>query len=79
MAFALDSGWSGPGSSPGRDTFILAKTLGKCLSPPRLEQISTSELFEQPDRMLGIICDGLASHPGEFIKTHSDFMLRKPG
>ena len=37
MVSALDSGASGPGSSPGRGHCVvfLGKTLSQCLSPPK--------------------------------------------
>ena len=43
----------------GQDTL-----LSQCLSPPRSINRGTSELSGKPDEILGVTCDGLASHPG---------------
>ena len=37
--------------------------LSQCLSPPR-SVMGTRKLSGKPDKMLGVTCDGLASHPG---------------
>ena len=49
MVSVLDSGLRGPGSSPGRVIVLCC----------------TSKLPGKPDKMLGVTCNGLASHPGE--------------
>ena len=89
MVSALDSGSRGPGSSPVRVIVLCswARPLhSQCLfhythsasfHPGVL--MGASKLSGKPDEMLGVTCDGLASHPGGVEITPSRFMLRKPG
>ena len=57
MGSALDSGSRGPGSSPGR--VICVVFLDKTLYSH-----SSSLYPRKHDEMLGVTCDGLASHSG---------------
>ena len=57
MVRALDSGSRFPGSSPGR-VIVLCSSLHPGV------YIDTVELSGKPDEILGVTCDGLASHPG---------------
>ena len=74
MVITLDSGSSGPGSSPGRRhcNVFLGKTLyshSASLHPG--VQMDTS-------KYAGVTLYGLASHPGGSSNTRSRFVLRKP-
>ena len=67
MVSALDSGASGPGSSPGRGHCVvfLGKTLAQCLSPPRCINGYRQIVGENLANCGEVTCHGLASHPGE--------------
>ena len=70
MVSAVDSGSSGPGSSPGRGHCVVF--LGKTL-------YSHSASLHPGVQMGTSKCaGGLASHPGGSSNTPSQFMLRKP-
>ena len=70
MVSALDSGSSGPGSSPGLGHCVVS--LGKTLSTQEYKWVPAKKCWE-------VTCDGLASHPGEVAILLVGFMLRKPG
>ena len=64
MVSALDSGASGPGSSPGRGHCVVF--LGKTLSPPRCINGYLRIAGETKQNCGVATCDGLASRgPGE--------------
>ena len=71
MVSALDSGSSGPGSSPGRGHCVVF--LGKTLCQPRCIN-GYRRIY-----CWGLPCDGLASYSGRKRNTCSRFMLLKPG
>ena len=72
MVSTLDSGESGPGSSPGREHCVafLDKTLYS-----HSASLSTQMYNWVPG--WGWPCDGLTSHPGGSTNTPSRFMLWK--
>ena len=81
MVSALDSGASGPGSSPGQGHCVvfLGKTLlSQCLSPPRCIN-GYRRIVGETYNKLRVTCDGPASRPGKVENTSSRFMLQKPG
>ena len=49
------------------------------LSSQEYKIMGTGELSGKPDEMLGVTCEGLASHPRRSSNTPSHLMLRKPG
>ena len=63
MVSAPDSGSSGPGSIPGRFIVLCSWARHFTLTVPLSTQRGTSKLSGKPDEMLGVTCDGLASHP----------------
>ena len=68
MVSELDSGASGPGSSPSRGHCVvfLGKTLySQCLSPPRCINGYRQIVGENLTNCGEVTCDGLASRPGE--------------
>ena len=68
MVSVLDSGVSGPGSSPswGHCVVFLGKTLlSQCLSPPRCIKLVPANCWGNLTNCEEVTCDGLASHPGE--------------
>ena len=73
MVSVLNSGLSGPGLSPGQGHCVVL--LGKTLYSHRA---SLHPGVQMGTSMLGVPCDGLASHPGGSSNTPSHFMLRKP-
>ena len=84
MVSVLNSGSSGPGSSPGRGHCVLylGKTLNmivlsQCLSPPRFINGYQQIISENLTNCGEVTRDGLASRPGEVVLSH--FMLQKPG
>ena len=72
MVSALDSGASGPGSSPGWDIVLCSWARNFNLTVPLSTQLDKLNAGGQP-------CDGLASLPGESRNTRSRFLLRKLG
>ena len=72
MVSALDSGASGPGSSPGRGHCVVF--LGKTLYSHGASLCTQVYKWAPANLMLG-----LASHPGGSRNTPSRFMLQKPG
>ena len=76
MVSALDSGSNSPGLSPGRGTVLCS--WARHFTP--IVPLSTQVYKWVPAKLLlGVTCDGLASHPGGSRNTPSRFMLQKPG
>ena len=76
MVSALDSGSSGPGSSPGRVIVLCSWARHFTLTVP----LSTQEYKWVPTtKCWRVTCDGLASHPGAVAILLVGFMLHKPG
>ena len=78
MVSALDSGLSGPGSSPirGHCVVLLGKTIyshSASVHPDVQMSIAKCNAWGNP------ACDALASHPGGSIIISSCFMLQKLG
>ena len=68
MVSALDSGASGPGSSPGRGHCVVF--LGKALNSHSASlhpgvKIGTGKLLGKSNKLWRVTCDGLANRPGE--------------
>ena len=76
MVSALDSGSGSPGSSPGRGTALCSWARHFTLIVPLSTQVYK---WVPTNLLLGVTCDGLASHPGGSRNTPRRFMLRKPG
>ena len=76
MVSALDSGSGGPGSSPGQVTALCSWARHFTLIAPLSTQVYK---WVPANLLVGVTCDGLASHPGGSRDTPSRFMLRKPG
>ena len=75
MVSALDSGSSGPGSSPGRGRCVVS--LGKPLNPH-----STHHVYKWVSANVmpgGKPANGLASHPGGSRNIPSRFITQKAG
>ena len=82
MVSALDSGASGPGSSPGRGhrVVFLGKTLyshSASLHPG--VEMGTGKLLGKPDKLLGSDLRWTSTPSRRSRNTSSRFMLQKPG
>ena len=77
MVSALDSGASGPGSSPGRGHCVvfLGKTLAQCLSPPRCINGYRQIVGENKLQGSGLRWTSIPSRGSR--NTSSRFMLQK--
>ena len=65
MVSELDSGSRGLGLSPGQVIVLCSWARHYTLTVPLSTQVrSASKLSGKPDEILGVTCDGLASHPG---------------
>ena len=81
MLSALDSGVSGPGSSPGRGQCVvfLGKTLSQCLSPPRCINGYLLFVGENLTKLRGSDLRWTSIPSRGSRNTSSRFMLQKPG
>ena len=71
MVSELDSGPSGPCSSPGRGRCVVS--LGKTLYS-HSASLHPGVLMGTGDQMLGVTCDGQASHPA-ILNRDSNILL----
>ena len=68
MASTLDSGASGPSTSPGREHCVVLEqdtSLSRCLSPPRCINGILADYWENLTNCREVTCNRLASGPGE--------------
>ena len=83
MVSSLDSGASGPGSSPGRGPIVLCSWARHLtLTVPLSTQVNKwvpANCWGNLTNCGEVTCYGLASRPGGSRNTSSRFMLRKPG
>ena len=76
MVSVLDSGSNSAGSNPGWGTVLCSWARHFTVTVPLFAQVYK---WVPVNLVLGVTCDGLASHIGESRNTLSRFMLRKPG